>query len=446
MRMLGDHVLFFGAKRAALPMLLAGALCACGSDDSATTAQPAADPAWTSAPASLTLVEGEDATVPLTVTPLGADVTIEAADALLAAADAGVLRVSALLSGGDDVELAVTVSANGKSKRVTVPVHVTRMKWGATVDLTKSGVAAREHPSLVHDAAHKRVLVIGGSGYKPQGMALGDSYAVSLTDGAVTPIALPGVPAGASRRVVQFAGETKAWLYGGYGDAGDLDDLLEIDLTSDPPAVTSLPQTTKPPARSLHFFVGDSKTRKFYAFGGVGGNKMLDDTWSMTITDGTATWQKLDLTDRPTKRYGFFFGTDPAQGVAYLFSGAQGLGTINPARDLWKLDLRADPPAWTKVMEGDQVPEGRRNGAFAYDAAHHRFYVWGGTPDAKASAPGLFAYDARPGVERWFTIDRPMAPVIRSSGAAFVDPETGTVRMGFGNDKGIYADLTPLGL
>jgi hypothetical protein len=399
-----------------------------------------------SAPAAA-VREGESVDVPVELgDPEGDPITVSAASSDLATVSltGKSLHVSALYGEGDAVEL--TVSDGKHDVAASLPVAVERLAWGATWNLKTAGLAEREHPSLVVDPARDRVIVYGGSGYKPQGTALGDTWSVSLLDGAATELAPSGdvPPASASRRASAIPGTTKAYLWGGYSTTGNLNDLFLVDVAGEQPVFTAIPQKNAPKVRSLHLFAYDDETGTFVVFGGAGSTP-LADMWTGSLADGTVTWTKVTSDAPPGKRYGFFYAQDSKRGVVYLFSGATGFSPLAPARDLWRLDLRASPPAFTLVAEGMAVPEGRRNGATAYDEATERMIIFGGTPDGMVSAPGLWLFDAREGQGRFWNLDRAGAPPLRSSGVGFVNPKTGAMYVGFGNDKGIYADLTPLG-
>jgi hypothetical protein len=205
------------------------------------------------------------------------------------------------------------------------------------------------------------------------------------------------------------------------------------------------PVNERPAARSLHGVAYDEVGKRLFVFGGVTRDyKMLDDLWVGQVTGKSIQWSEKKPAIKPSKRYGFFFGQ--SKGRLFLFSGAQGLSKVNPARDLWELDLRAAEPTYKKLLEGDAVPAGRRNGCFAMDEQRERLYIYGGTPDAAVSLPGLFVYDAREGQGRFVELNRPGVPPLRSSGSAIVDPRDGSTYFGFGNDNNIHADFTRFGL
>lgn len=437
--------------RIVLPLLLV----AC----SAASSEPSANHAPTvTAPASLAAREGESISATIDARdadgdPLTATVTATSdLRATLAAKSPGVfeLRVDASHDEGEH-KVTVTVGDGKTTRDVVVDVQVARMKWGARWDLVPQGVEEREHPATLFDAAHDRILVLGGSGYRPQNTPLGDTWQVSVKTGAATRLAVEGdaLPKVGSMRVAPVPETSTAYLYGGYGvDQGGQEalvpDVYLADFAGDALKLTRLAQDAGPPARSLHGFSYDEVTKRLFVFGGVdAGSAILDDLWVGSVDAGRVTWQEKKPPVRPSKRYGFFFGQ--YQGRTLLFSGAQGLSSLKPARDLWALDTRAPEPSFTKLLEGDDVPEGRRNGCFAVDAARGRFYVYGGTPDAKKSAPGLWVYDARASVGRFTQLAREAPPPLRSSGVAVVDPRDGAAYFGFGNDATIYADFTRFG-
>jgi hypothetical protein len=53
--------------------------------------------------------------------------------------------------------------------------------------------------------------------------------------------------------------------------------------------------------------------------------------------------------------------------ITQIYSRAQGTSAVKPARDLWALDTRSPEPSYVMLAEGEDVPEGRRNGCFVVD-------------------------------------------------------------------------------
>jgi hypothetical protein len=315
---------------------------------------------------------------------------------------------------------------------------------------------AREHGTFLIDEAARTVTLIGGSGYNPQGMALGDFWKLDLAKGAWSAVTPQGdvPPPVASARAVRIPGTTTAYLFGGYTGDGSTDsgDLYRVDYGGGGLSFKKLNQVGPPAPRELHGFGYDPQTRTFVVFGGFSAadGVSLDDTWTMQLAGDTATWTRLPGAG-PTARYGFFYGTDEADGRFVVFSGGQdatGNDPIHAAQDTWALDLRRSAPVWTRVLDGSEPnhPPGRRNGCYVVDPRGPSLFVFGGTSDGSSSQPGLFALDMRPSHEGWSSIDRPSPPVIRSSDFGFYDAAAGAVSCGFGNSStGVYTDIATIG-
>ena len=120
---------------------------------------------------------------------------------------------------------------------------------------------------------------------------------------------------------------------------------------------------------------------------GVPTTTQLSVSQDFTVGDPTPKPKAQTVALSPSPRYGFFYGVDQQLGQLFLFSGAQGTTTLDPAQDTWQLDMRADPPVWQKLLDGaaDGVPPGRRNGCAVWDPSGPRLLVFGGTADAKTS-------------------------------------------------------------
>lgn len=345
--------------------------------------------------------------------------------------------------------------ARGERSMASPTVEVEPLVWHATQSWDEpAGPEAREHGAVVVDEQGSRVLLLGGSGYAPYLEPLADAWSYDLASSAWSPLTPSGdiPPGGGSRRAAQgLVGSTTAYLFGGYGANGTAhNELYAVDMAGGGSRVALVPQQNPPPARALHAFFGDASGR-FYVFGGVG-TAPLDDLWTMVLDNGTAVWTRIDVTPRPSPRYGFFYGWDAALHRLLVFSGAQGTFAVDPARDTWALDVSTATPSWQLLFEGDTAPPGRRNGCAVFDqgalgpAFAARLFVFGGTADAMTTEPGLWVLDARPGKERWIELALAGEPPVRSSGFGFYDAAGERMFFGFGNTAtDIYRDWTALG-
>lgn len=325
------------------------------------------------------------------------------------------------------------------------------LKWGTRITWSENdGPKAREHGAMVVDPARDRMFLIGGSGYSPYLSSLSDVWQLELTTKKwcrVLPVI--GTPSGGSRRVASVPQRKLAYLFGGYDDkAAPNAELYRFDYSADVPAFTVVTQENVPPPRSLHAFIYDPKSERFFLFGGIGkNNEVLGDTWSMSLQAGRAVWTKLLPQTGPTARYGFLFGFDAEHGRLILFSGAQGVFPLNPALDTWSLNTRSEPPTWSLLVAADQpgVPPGRRNGCGIFDPERQQLIVFGGTADAMSVAPGLFVLDTRPETTGWSQLDLDNAPPLRASGFGFYDSARKRTVLGFGNSTEVFRDLTSIG-
>lgn len=326
------------------------------------------------------------------------------------------------------------------------PAWGRRIAWSAP-----DGPAAREHAALIVDPQRGRLLLLGGSGYAPYLAPLGDAWAFDLIDERWSPLELAGdaLTPGGSQRVAPAP--DGAYLHGGYGaDGRELGDLWHVSLAADAVRVTLVPQENPPPARQLHGFACDASGRRFVVFGGGTSEDLFDDTWIGTRTDSGVHWERLASDVHPSARFGFAHAFDP-QTARFLVCGGEllppeGQDAMTVVRDLWALDLAADPPAWTRLAEyASESFHGRRNPAFAFDARSGDLLVWGGTGDGSTALPDLSIVRTRlPGapVER---LPQPAAIPTRASGFGVVDPASDRAWLGFGNTSTArYQDLVEI--
>ena len=372
--------------------------------------------------------------------------------------DAGshILRLHAGYDSPSSARLDVSViDASGNRLVHSIDVSVKMLGWQKPVVWDRNGPEGREHASVFVHAAARKAYVFGGSGYNPYLIPMDDAWSFDLDTGVWRAAGIRGeFLEGASRRVATKSGTTTAYVFGGYGERLRAQgELHRVDFGEGVLVFSEVPQVNPPPARCLHCFVYDAPSDRFVLFGGMariprsgGRGVVFGDTWTMHLEDGVAVWTQLAPEVSPSPRYGFLHGFDADRGRLLLFSGGQGIQPINPARDSWVLDVRAETPVWTRIAERAFRPHARRNGAMIFDSSGPRMFVFGGTPDGRNTEPGLFVLDGRPGHEGWTHLELAGEPPLRSSGFGFYDPLLERTHMGFGNTViHVFQDLAALG-
>jgi hypothetical protein len=415
-------------------------------------------PVWIMPPTAIMIGQGQHQTRPVAIMDPEGDAMVHSVTApsgvTLTVTGTGAATLWSLYADytveGEQTVTIESTDARGARTTHTVTVTVAPLRWFPRVTWTDAGPATREHAAMMVDAPRNQLLLLGGSGYAPQGTPLSDAWRFDLATQTWSAATLDGdMPAAAgSRRVVLMPDGVTAYLFGGYGAANEVNnDLYRVTLHEGNPMIRRITQVNPPPARSLHGFGYDPVRRRFATFGGASRTSPLDDTWTMTLEGDTATWTPLKTTDGPSARYGFFAAMDTERGRLIVFGGAQGFATLDPASDTWALDLRSEPPMWRQLATGDEPgsPIGRRNGVTVWDPTGPRMWIFGGTADARTTVAGLWVFDAFPGAEHWNTVERTNSPPLRSSAFGVFDAARNRVVFGFGNSNTTFRDLASFG-
>ncbi len=435
------------------PILVLLVACTATTDSTPDPESAGKPPVWEDAPTmAVTVGEGQTITIPLSASdPDGGEVTVTATapPGIDATVIEGELSLHANYGAASAPMTVLMTDEHGDATPTEISVQVAPIGWVDYRTWTMAeGPEEREHATVLFHEETGQAFVFGGSGYYPQFVQmLDDFWRYDIASGAWSRITPTGdiPPARGSQRFAGAWGSGQGMLFGGYG-ANNIssNDVYSVAVENGTLRFELLePVAEKPFARALHAFVYDAVSDRYFTFGGTAGF-IYGDTWMMEVVDGKAKWTELMMPGgAPTPRYGFFYGFDEVAGRMLLFSGAQAGGAdILPAADIWALDVRSDPPAW--IWLTDQGPEGRRNGCAIWDPSGPRLVVFGGTPDAMTSSPGLHLFDARPGFESWTTLPLANEPDVRSSGFGFFDGNR--VYLGFGNgDNGLYRDWGILG-
>jgi hypothetical protein len=359
--------------------------------------------------------------------------------------------------GGGMVKIVLRRTCAQGSAAATVTFDAQRLSWGAVTPWSgTAGPDAREHAAMWIDSGNPdRLLLFGGYSFTPkQYTTVWDLWALDLkaqTWAKVTTTTEP--PHRAGGRVAPVAGKRAAMYFG-----GDLPDqsiaysLAKVEYTPSAEAWSTPPVTSgQGPKGILGSFIYDAPRNRYISacgYDGAGINCAVD-----AFYPDTGEWKALnpalDNGVGPSPRYGFFHGYDEVNQRLVIFSGAQyptGGNPVNPAQDTWTLELAVDPPRWVKLKTATQPP-GRRNGCWAMDTKENRLFVWGGTPDAANTTPGLQVLELEKGRERWVNVPTDNTPPERSSCSGTYDSARHRLLYGFGNSStGIYADVRALNL
>ena len=417
-------------------------------------------------PQGLTVGEGGRLVVPLS--PTGTDVTVEVSQLQPGWTGRIELNPTRLVArAAYDVEgnfgLALLARCKDKSAPKGLLVEVHRASWKQVSAWSLSAAdapAARQMPTLWIDESNPdRMLLFGGHLYRPvQWTVTNDVWALDLNAGKWAEISPANTsPMQASGQVAPIPGQSAVLLHG--GDAPDYsfpDDLWRFDYQDSSRTWTkvtaSAPMTV---GRLSDGFVYDAPRNRYLSVFGYTETDISDQVMEFTPNgSGGGEWKALvtagDLGERPDARYGFAYALDAENERLVVFSGGRtpAAGTpVNPAQDVWALELKETPVRWVKLTPAGTQPLGRRNACFAFDSLGQRLIIWGGTDDAASVRDEVYTLDLDRGAETWHQLKAANPPPARSSGASVFDPKRNRALFGFGNSgTGIYTDLQALEL
>ncbi|MDQ3406816.1 MAG: hypothetical protein M3472_01465 [Chloroflexota bacterium] len=107
-----------------------------------------------------------------------------------------------------------------------------------------------------------------------------------------------------------------------------------------------------PPARSDHTWTVDTDGTAAWLFGGTGADGPLDDLWRYDLVRDA--WQRVEPSgDRPPARFGHVAAWVDGVGLV-IWSGQAGADFFN---DLWAFDPAAE--TWSRLPDGGEVPAAR---------------------------------------------------------------------------------------
>jgi hypothetical protein len=145
----------------------------------------------------------------------------------------------------------------------------------------------------------------------------------------------------------------------------------------------------RPPGRSAHSAVFDSRRRRMIVFGGERLGTCLSDVWALTLGD-TSGWTCLAPTTAasPPARAHAAAIYDPVGDRLIVHGGwRDSLSCGVHWDDVWALSL-SDPPSWTRLQPIGSVP-GHSAACATYDPVRHRMLLFAGVESPAFCAGSL---------------------------------------------------------
>ncbi|HEX7837549.1 MAG TPA: kelch repeat-containing protein [Kofleriaceae bacterium] len=223
---------------------------------------------------------------------------------------------------------------------------------------------ARFWPAMTYDIVRQRVVLFGGSSNGPD---IADSSTTWTWDGGhwIDEATRGRPPARSHHAMVYETRSTTTMMFGGLDGAGAR--CLDDTWTWDGSAWRQAEPTRSPPPRMDHAMAYDLERARTVLFGGADlAGPYLDDTWEW---DGTG-WLARTPAVRPPARKGHAMVYDAAR-QQLLVIGGDARGSLLFDQWVW------DGNHWTDVTPV-QHPSARSDFALAYDSRRQRVVLFGG--------------------------------------------------------------------
>jgi len=251
---------------------------------------------------------------------------------------------------------------------------------------TGSPPAARNlHSAFIDPMANpQRLLTFGGQDGNLLADYYRDLYQLVLTGGSEawsalspTPDPVEGLPDVRSMAGFILDRENyRAVLFGGYNPSVLwFNDEWILDLTTLAWTKESF-AGSRPTARARFGFVYDEENGRGILFGGESNAGRLNDLYQLDLTSGSEAWSALSASGTaPTARMGMAAVYDPDEVAMWVFGG-YGSGPLGAKQGTYKLTLTAGSETWSQVTGTE--PPARYHSMAAYDRYRHQVRLHGG--------------------------------------------------------------------
>jgi hypothetical protein len=277
----------------------------------------------------------------------------------------------------------------------------------------------RYYHGAIYDPVGDRMIVFGGRNCSGP---LNDVWELSLSGAATwTQLAPTGTPpAGRGYhatiydpvrdRMIVFDGGNGSLIFG---------EVWALSLSGTPAWTLLAPSGAPPSARNVSSAIYDPVRDRMVVFGGYDGAQMLNDVWTLSLSDSPAWTQLIPTSTPPSARTWSGVVYDAARDAMVVFGGNSGAGYLN---DVWELSL-GDTPTWTRRgSEGSPPPVGSQPYNVVHDTVHSRMVVFGGAYTAGAWALPL------DGSAGWATLASSSSlPTVREDHSAVYDSARGSM-------------------
>jgi N-acetylneuraminic acid mutarotase len=209
---------------------------------------------------------------------------------------------------------------------------------GFNVDRARSGFldatlpVSRTESAAVYDAARGQAYIFGGSSPGETTHYFADILRFDVVAEEVFPTGA-ALPSGRAGMAAAHVSAGRAYLFGGVGDSGCLDQILAYDPVQD--RLTTLPSAL-PTAMAYASAVYDEVGNKIYLFGGwnpAAPTPYLDQIVAFDVASETATVLSARLPSRRAKAAAIGI---PGEGTAYVMGGFHEQGV--PLGDVLRFD------------------------------------------------------------------------------------------------------------
>jgi N-acetylneuraminic acid mutarotase len=237
--------------------------------------------------------------------------------------------------------------------------------------------AARVWAGAAYDQTGNRVIFFGGG--DAAYVQYNDVYALSLTAGSEswTQLSTTGTTPSprTSATVIIDEMNYRMVVFGGEAGSGGMNTVWVLDLSTLNWSQL-FPSGTPPEPRFGHSAIYDGVGQRMIVFGGQN-TSIYNDTWSLSLSPGTETWQQLTPTGtQPGERVRHFCVYDNTNHDMVVGFGFAYPGYYVLYSDIWTLDLSS--LSWQQIYFTGCAVQGRRGAVGAYSTNHQSLVVFGG--------------------------------------------------------------------